>query len=406
MNLNYVTPNDKNIISSTDSASIQAAVDYAAETGCNKVVIPSYNERTGKRVWNISKEIALPDNMQVILDNCRLRLEDNTFCNIFCNSLCYSEEKQTADTEQKNISIIGIGNAILDGGEYNGLSEQTSGKDGMPHVSRNTTILFRNVNGFEISGIKLADYRWWGMTFVFCRNGKIHDIDFDADLSMVGPNGERVTDKLPTTYREIYVRNTDGIDLRSGCNNIIIENITGFNADDTVALTVLKGSTEKLFFVEGKDTDVHDVIIRNIMSDAFLYSNVRLLNADGNKLYNILVDGIVDTSPKDAPYRAMGNVRIGDIIYGDRDCASGDNYNITVQNAVCRGEYGVLMKSTVENVLISNIQMEQDCVAAVGSKERASLKNITAEKLRFAPGVKKEGEVSFKDCESENVVVL
>lgn len=405
MNNFYITPNDENIMASNDSASIQAAVDYAAQSGCNKVIIPSYNSRTGKYIWNISKEIALPSNMHLVLDNCHLRLEDNVFCNIFCSSNCYTDENQTAENELKNICIEGIGNALLDGGEYNGLSEQNSLKDGMPHISRNTTILFRNVNGFKISGLRFRDYRWWGMTFVFCRNGRIHDIDFDADLSMVGPNGEKITDKLPTTYREIYVRNTDGIDLRSGCNNIIIENITGFNADDTVALTVLNGSTEKMFFVEGKDTDVHDVIIRNIMSDAFLYSNVRLLNADGKKLYNILVDGIVDTSPKNGKYKSMGNIRIGDVIYGDRDCQSGENYNITVKNVISRGDYGVLMKSTVENVYISNIQMEEDCIAAVGSKDRATLKDITIEKLRFAPNIKKTGEVSFEDSVIENVKI-
>ncbi len=383
--LNHITPNDPDVIKSSDSESIQAAVDKAASIGCRKVIIPSGNERTGEYLWTIDKEISLPDNFTLILDNCYLRLADDCFCNMFCNSHCYSDKGSTLEGEQHNISIIGIGNATLDGGKYNGLSEQNSSKDGMPHISRNTTILFRNVNGFTIDNLRIINYRWWGMTFVFSRNGKISNIDYKADIASIGENGERCEDVLPTTYREIYVRNTDGIDLRAGCNNIIIENITGFNADDTVALTVLSGSTEKLFNVEGKDHDVHDVIIRNIVSDAFLYSNVRLLNADGNKLYNILVDGIVDASPKDAPYKSMGNIRIGDVIYGDRDCRIGDNYNITVQNVTCRGEYGVLMKSAVSDVHISNIQMSDDCIAAVGSKENAILKNVTTDKLRIAP---------------------
>ena len=47
--------------------------------------------------------------------------------------------------------------------------------------------------------------------------------------------------------------------------------------------------------------------------------------------------------------------------------------------------------------------MEEDCIAAVGSKDRATLKDITIEKLRFAPNIKKTGEVSFEDSVIENV---
>ena len=48
-----------------------------------------------------------------------------------------------------------MGRVILDGGEYNGLSEKNSLKDGNPHISVNNLILFTNVDGFTIRGLHL-----------------------------------------------------------------------------------------------------------------------------------------------------------------------------------------------------------------------------------------------------------
>ena len=69
----FVTPNDPEVLRDTDSASIQAAVDLAAETGCGKVVIPRMNARTGEALWIISDTILLPSDMTVELDNAHLR---------------------------------------------------------------------------------------------------------------------------------------------------------------------------------------------------------------------------------------------------------------------------------------------------------------------------------------------
>ena len=70
-----------------------------------------------------------------------------TFDNVFRNENMYREGSTTAEGEQKNIRPTGVGNAVIDGGIHNGLTENTSKADGMPHVSRNNMILLHNVDG-------------------------------------------------------------------------------------------------------------------------------------------------------------------------------------------------------------------------------------------------------------------
>ena len=123
-------------------------------------------------------------------------------------------------------------------------------------------------------------------------------------------------DVLPYATALMDAAWADGIDIRVGCHDIIIENITGFVQDDSVALTALPYNGVKKHAVEGESYDIYNVIIKNIMTSAF-HSNVRLLNqcCDNNvaRLYNILIDGVFDTS-LDAKFyvgRSAASVRIG-----------------------------------------------------------------------------------------------
>ena len=80
-----ITPNRPEFLSDTDWKTIQNAVDYAHATGANSVTIPRINSRTGAPIWNIEKAIILPSNMEIVLDNCHLRQQDDCFDNIFSN---------------------------------------------------------------------------------------------------------------------------------------------------------------------------------------------------------------------------------------------------------------------------------------------------------------------------------
>ena len=112
----------------TDAEQIQNAIAEAKSNGTNRVVISRHNDRTGADIWNIDRTVFLPDDIELLIDNAHLRLADGAFCNMFSNENITKDISHTTAGEQKNITLRGIGNAILDGGTYNGLSEKTACK--------------------------------------------------------------------------------------------------------------------------------------------------------------------------------------------------------------------------------------------------------------------------------------
>ncbi len=313
--------------------------------------------------WLIERTVRIPSDFTLILEDCHLRMADHTFCNMFVNENCNTEKGKTVRGTDKNIKIIGIGRAILDGGEYNGLSEKNHSQNGKPHISVNNLILFTNVDGFEIKDIHLRNQRWWAMNFIYCRHGKIKDIDFRSNDISVCKDG-RFIHGLSHKLQPL-VCNSDGIDLRAGCHDIIIENITGFTQDDSVACTCLNGTLEKMFEVEGLSTDLYNITIRNI-NTATMHGNVRLLNQGGTKLYNVIVDGVIDSS-KNCPHleeglRSWRTLCIGsDSPYGGRHSTKEETYNITVRNIYSRAKSAVVVDGCVARLTLDNINGFDGC---------------------------------------------
>ena len=381
----------------TDDESIGNAVRKAKETGKNAVVIPRHNDRTDRDEWLIENTVRLPDDIEILLDGAHLTLADGTFCNMFANERVFDPKPRTAADTQHRIRLVGRGNATLDGGRYNGLSERNSLKDGRPHISVNTTLLFVNVEDLRVENLAVVNQRWWGITNVFVTNAVFRNLRFRSDFTRLDKDGVHHAHEEPQTYEEVYIKNSDGIDLRVGCHDILIENISGFTEDDTVALTALGGFEKRLgYFVDdAHDPDIHDVTIRNVSSTAYC-SNVRLLNDNGFKLYNVTVDGVTShrrlsacaqppvgggvQTPKtpaaqnfygarlgDTGYHwndirnAMAQnfycVRIGDMAYAVEHARLGDTHHITVRNVISSSLYAVglckgLVDSTVENVTV------------------------------------------------------
>lgn len=359
---------------------IQSMIAAACEQGTRQITV------TGK--YEIESPIRLPSDFTLLLENCHLRMADGSFCNMIVNEHCRTPEGQTAEGTDRNIRILGKGQVILDGGEYNGLSERNSLKDGRPHISHNNLILFTNVDGFDIRGLHLCRQRWWAMNFIFCRNGSIRDIDFRADSRWIdsegithdtlGARAYGTAEKANVDYEGIIIKNADGIDLRSGCHDILIENITGFTEDDTVALTGLHGMMEQMFEVPGLDPDIHNVIIRNVMSSAFC-ANIRLLNQSGIRLYNILIDGMMDTSAN-SPYMERGGsgIRIGDNhLYGTRHATPDETFNITVRNVYSRAGAVMRLAGAMRDCLFENIRSFDEGDGAVMLLENNASVDIT-----------------------------
>lgn len=343
----FSSPND--FLTGSDSQRIQAAINAAHESGLNQVVIPRFNAVSEKCIWNIDEVILLPSDMTVVLDNCHLRMADDAISQMFRNKEAYTEFGHTIEGEQHNIAIIGRGQAILDGGKENALNEYTSNKNGLPSVHQNLLICLHNVEHFVIENVTVRDQRWWSFMMMFCRNGRLSNIHFEI------------------IYRDTYAtwRNQDGINLRVGCSNILIENITGQTGDDVIALTALspKGSTEDANRIPGRDTHIHDVIIRNVRAFSNMCSVVRLLCQQGNQVYNIVIENIVDTGRPGLDSQVQMLVLIGQDSYyktPEERGKPGDIHNISIRNVYSRAITALHMEMAVKNLTASNIFVHDD----------------------------------------------
>ena len=174
----YISPNDAKFLGKSDSESIQNAINAAEQGPIRTVCIPRLCERTGKNEWIIDKSILLPSNVTIILDDCHLTLKEGVYENIFRNKNLYTDVSLKQEGKQTGIRIIGFGNAILDGGKGNDLTEATSLKDGRPSIRFNNFILFHNVDDYVIENITCQNMRWWAINQICCTNGRLENIRF------------------------------------------------------------------------------------------------------------------------------------------------------------------------------------------------------------------------------------
>ena len=365
----FYTPNCPECMGKTDSESIQNAVNMAKKTGANKVVIPHINERTGGFEWIIDVAILLPSDIQIVLDNAYMKQATGCFDNVFRNENYYNEELRVkAEGEQRNIHINGIGNAVIDGGVHNGITEENHVRTdpNLPHVRVNNMILMHNVDNFSITGLYIKDQRWWAMHLIYCTNGLIDNITFDTN------------NEYP---------NRDGIDLRVGCHHIIVKNIFGYCGDDVVALSAFKGSATG-FAVEGKSMDIHHVIVRDVIACSTQYATVGIRNSDGIRLYDITVDSITDISDG-VRAKPLNQIRIGQKGFGKHNNL-GDITRIFINNLHVNHGAGVMINLSLSESKISNIFCGENVRSAITTATRmedfkpgAVMRNVTVDGIYY-----------------------
>ncbi|MBR2352999.1 MAG: hypothetical protein IKA76_00660 [Clostridia bacterium] len=327
-----------------------------------KAIADGSRRATATGNYEIERAIRIPSDFTLVLENCHLRMADGVYDNLFVNEHHGTELGKTVVGTDRNIRILGKGRTILDGGKYNGLSEKNSGTEGLPHISKNNLLLFTNVDGITIQNIACHNQRWWALNFVYCRNAHLSDIDFKACDIGIDENGNEYHGLKRGKYREVLVKNADGIDLRQGCHDFLIENITGFTEDDTIALTNLNGYTEQLYCVDGLPSDIANVTIRNVKASAYC-TIVRLLNQGVLKLHDIAIENVYDTSAE-CPYLDHGKfaIRVGDAehMYGDRHSTEEETYNISLKNITGRGKAVLHLAGDIGNLTFENIHAMED----------------------------------------------
>ena len=359
----FVTPN---AFEGSDVERINAAIRSVAGTG-RRVVIPRRNcAGDGERdLWLLDSAILVHSDTILELNNCHIKLSDRCRDNMIRSANCGMGITDIQPMRQ--IHIYGMGSVLLEGAERpratgdsgKTLGERTYGTDaGVESESqkgdwRNIGILLAFVEDFSVRNVAMEDTHCWAVSLERCAHGTLRDMAFASTAS-------RMIDGVEET-----ILNQDGIDLRLGCHDIMIENITGYTGDDLVALTAIAsaesiaGATASTMVSGAKDRgegrdDIRHIILKNIKG----YSRgacqiVRLLNTSGIRMHDILLDCLIDTSPAEVQCRAA--VKIGDHHYGSGVAPVGDTCRIIVNNVISRSQHAILIGGSLCDSVISNV---------------------------------------------------
>ncbi|MFW6156973.1 MAG: hypothetical protein ACOC7J_06620, partial [Armatimonadota bacterium] len=217
---------------------------------------------------------------------------------------------------------------------------------------RNIGVLLAYVEDFSIEGLRIRDSHAWAISLERCAHGTVRDLSFES-------TGRREIDGV-----EERILNQDGLDLRLGCHDILIENITGYTGDDLIALTAIPregkpaGAISATMVTDtqyrGEQDDIRHVTIRDVRGYcAGGHHIVRLLNTSGAKMHDIVLDGLTDTSPSSMRCRAA--LKIGDKNYGEGVAPLGDTFRLIVSNVISRSEHTIMIGGSLCDSIISNV---------------------------------------------------
>lgn len=359
-----VTPND---FKGSDIDRINQAIAAAVASG-KRVVIPKLNraEDGVREVWLIDSAILVQTGTTLELENCHIKLSDRCRDNFIRSANCGVGIADIAT--MSDIHIVGVGSVLLEGADHpratgdaaKTLRERTYGTDaGVAGESqtgdwRNIGILLAFVERFSIENLRIKDSHAWAISLERCAFGRIRDVDFAS-------TGNKMIDDVSQT-----ILNQDGVDLRQGCHDIEIENITGYTGDDLVAFTdILKsdstaGSTESTMVSaannrgDGLD-DIRYVTLRNVRGYcAGGHHIVRFLNASGLRIHDVLFDGLIDTSGSAKRCRAALKIGDNNPKWGGVT-PLGDTYRIFISNIMSRADHTILIAGSLSESTITNV---------------------------------------------------
>ncbi|MBO7146308.1 MAG: hypothetical protein J6W81_00995 [Lentisphaeria bacterium] len=365
MNLN----NPNAYSAGSDSERIELALDYALKNSL-PLEITARQADDGRNFWLLDRAILLPENSELRLIDCKLKLSDRCRDNFIRSANCGLGIDPIRPLS--GIRVIGVGNAVLEGADHpratgdsgKTIGEQSYGTDSQVASEsqkgdwRNIGILLAEVSDFVLENLCIINSHCWAISLEFCKYGTVKDIRFFSTGTIYIDGKPRV------------VLNQDGLDLRRGCRHIQIENISGNTGDDLVALTAiaypgmperpagsLASSMVSATALRGEEDDVFDISIRHVYGySAGICQIVRFLNSCGIRMHDILLEDLEDCSP--AYLRDNTAVKIGDSNprWGGVT-PLGDTYNFTVRNVFSNSVSAVLIAGSLKDSTISGIKL-------------------------------------------------
>lgn len=371
--------------------------------------------------WLIDRAILLESNTTVLLENCRIKLSDACRDNFFRTANCgfgFPDPEKVSD-----IHIRGIGSCVLEGADHPRAAGDGSkilacpcpksdedlirladwipeerkrsgrlefwdqhnhsyGTDALkPDEShygdwRGIGILFANAENVSVENLKIVCSHGWGISFEACAYGRIEKIDFDADMSKE-IDGMRMN-----------MENQDGIDLRNGCHDILIQDITGGTGDDLIALTAIVdrarphagGALRSTHVMHNdwsrRETGIRNVIIRNVIgwSKGGICYVIRILPGN-SEIRNVTIDNVIENSPPGA--HTGGTLLLGcqDGEYGRM--LPGGMRNFCVSNLNGNTESTIVLDGYIENSVFTNVvNRNPQGVCLKVERGEGSMKNV------------------------------
>ena len=398
-----------NNFTGSDIERINAAVQATRNTGdVVEISARKPDQYADRNYWLIDSAILLPENTTLILLNCTIKLSDQCRDNFIRSQNCGIGITDVRPLD--NIHILGIGNACLIGADHprasgdsgKKLTERTFGTDSMktdqsPYGDwRNIGILLAYVSHFSIHNIKIIDSHCWAISLEYCTYGDIQHIAFKSTgWKLIDGKKERIL-------------NQDGLDLRRGCKNITIDNITGFTGDDLIALTALKSkaciakksgdvnSTEVCRVNPDDATNtVCNISIRGVHGYSAGHCQIiRFLN-NGVTMHHVLLNDVIDSSPELNTDHAT--IRIGDHnpAWGGVN-PLGTTYGFQINNIMSNSKHCILIAGSLTDSRISNVlNFNPDVAPITFESGKEYTKNLMTNTMMNAtkqtPFSKKEG---------------
>jgi polygalacturonase len=387
----------------SDSDRIEAAIRQASKTS-GVVVIPALNSRGG-RIWKIDRAILLPSDITVMLDNCTIQLSDSCRDNMFRSDNVGAGITSPAWNE--NIHIIGIGEVILKGADnprstgdgartltLDPDQEKAKGNWRISYGSdaarpgqkqkgdwRNIMILIAKVENFTLKNVKIRNSHAWAVSFERTRNAEL------SDINIYNPEEITIGD------RKVKVFNKDGIDLRQGCKNFRINNLSGFTGDDFIALSSLdargaihptNGNINSTMVTasrwNGPEDDTEQIFITNINCES-ICRGVAIRASDSASIHHVYIDGLISREVRGDGGKHNA-VLLGGKGYGALS-QPGKINNIYVTNVISTGFSPFMIEAPVADCHFMNTMYTgKDRDLIFYAMDKNLMRNVTENNLR------------------------
>jgi len=209
-------------------------------------------------------------------------------------------------------------------------------------------ILMAHVDGFKLRNINIENSHAWAVSFERVIN---------ADISEIRINNPEITD---IGGREVLVSNKDGINLRHGCKNFRINNISGRTGDDFIALSSLdtgadghdNGNLNSTMVTSrkwgGTEDDTEEVVITNIACQT-KYRGVAIRASDSARIHDVYINGLICREWDGY----TNSILIGGLGYG-KPSFPGKINNIYATNIIGSGRSLILIEAAIANCTFLN----------------------------------------------------